>query len=121
MQVGWDWASAAHDVTVMDDEGRIIDRWALEHSEVGIEGAIRRLASHGHAEGLPVAIETSSGLVVDRLMMAGHPVVPDPPQRVQRGSAPLGRLQSQVRPGRQLEAGRLPAHRCPSPPPAAAT
>ena len=52
MQVGWDWASAAHDVTVMDDEGRIIDRWALEHIEVGIEGAIRRLAIHGQ-NGVP--------------------------------------------------------------------
>ncbi len=99
MQVGWDWASAAHDVTVMDDEGRIIDRWALEHSEVGIEGAIRRLASHGHAEGLPVAIETSSGLVVDRLMMAGHPVVPIHPNAFNAARPRWGASKAKSDPG----------------------
>jgi hypothetical protein len=38
MQVGWDWASQAHDVTVMDDDGRIVDRFELTHDELGLEG-----------------------------------------------------------------------------------
>jgi hypothetical protein len=29
MFVGWDWASAAHDVTVIDGAGKLVDRWRL--------------------------------------------------------------------------------------------
>lgn len=76
MLVGWDWAAYGHDVTVMDEAGGIVDRWSLEHTEEGIESTIRRLASYGAAESMPVAIETTNGLVVDRLLVTGHPVVP---------------------------------------------
>lgn len=76
MQVGWDWASETHDITVIDDRGHVVDRWSLAHDEAGIDQAIGRLASHGQPEQLPVAIERNSGLVVDRLLAAGHPVVP---------------------------------------------
>jgi transposase len=74
--VGWDWASETHDVTVIDDTGEIVDRWALHHDAADLDAALARLAGHGDPEGLPVAIETTSGLVVDRLLAAGHPVVP---------------------------------------------
>lgn len=74
--VGWDWASEAHDVTVIDDAGEVVDRWALRHDAAGLAAALARLAGHGRPEELPVAIETTSGLVVDRLLAAGHPVVP---------------------------------------------
>ena len=74
--VGWDWASETHDVTVIDDSGGIIDRWALCHDATDLEAALTRLTAHGRPEDLPVAIETTSGLVVDRLLAAGHPVVP---------------------------------------------
>jgi hypothetical protein len=33
MQVGWDWASETHDVTVMDNAGQVVDRWSLTHDE----------------------------------------------------------------------------------------
>jgi hypothetical protein len=42
----------------------------------GLDAAIARLAPPGRREDLPVAIETTSGLVVDRLLAAVHPVVP---------------------------------------------
>ena len=74
--VGWDWASETHDVTVIDDTGVIIDRWALRHNAADLAAALTRLAGHGGPADLPVAIETTSGLVVDRLLAAGHPVVP---------------------------------------------
>lgn len=76
LYVGWDWARETHDVTVVDDAGAVIDRWALRHDAAGLDAAIEQLATHGRPEELPVAIETSSGLVVDRLLAAGHPVVP---------------------------------------------
>lgn len=74
--VGWDWASETHDVTVVGSDGAVVDRFATQHTEEGIAGAVRRLARHGEPAGLPVAIERPSGLVVERLVAAGHPVVP---------------------------------------------
>jgi len=74
--VGWDWATQTHDVTVLDDEGRARDRWAFEHTESGWTSTLQRLRRHGEPCELPVIIERTSGLVVDRLLGAGHPVVP---------------------------------------------
>jgi hypothetical protein len=76
MFVGWDWASTTHDVTVVDDTGAVVDRWALRHTEQDLAAALDRLAHHGDPAALPVIIERTSGLVVDRLVAAGHPVVP---------------------------------------------
>jgi hypothetical protein len=76
MFVGWDWASATHDVTVLDDDGVMVDRWAFRHTEQDLVGALDRLARLGEPAALPVIIERASGLVVDRLLAAGHPVVP---------------------------------------------
>jgi transposase len=74
--VGWDWASRSHDVTVLDDSGYVLDRWAFAHTESGWQSTLARLRRHGAPEQLPVIIERSSGLVVERLLEAGHPVVP---------------------------------------------
>ena len=79
MHLGWDWASQRHDVTVIDDRGQLVDRWALAHNEAGLHQAMTRLAGHGRPEHLPVAIEATSGIVVDRLLATGHPVVPTRP------------------------------------------
>lgn len=74
--VGLDWASETHDLTIIDDTATIIDRWPFAHDEAGITAALARLAGHGDPADLPVAIETSNGLLVERLLAAGHPVVP---------------------------------------------
>jgi hypothetical protein len=79
MYLGWDWASQRHDVTVIDDTGQLVDRWTLAPTEAGIHQAMTRLAGHGRPDDLPVAIEATSGIVVDRLLAAGHPVVPTRP------------------------------------------
>lgn len=74
--VGWDWAAETHDVTVIDHDAQSVDRWALAHDAEGIDDTLARLGRVGRPEELPVAIETTNGLVVDRLLAAGHPVVP---------------------------------------------
>jgi len=74
--VGWDWASTSHDMTVLNEQARVVERWALRHTEQGLGQALARLARHGQPAELPVIIERSTGLVVDRLLAAGHPVVP---------------------------------------------
>ncbi|HEX3648711.1 MAG TPA: IS110 family transposase, partial [Pseudonocardiaceae bacterium] len=76
MFAGWDWATGTHDVTVVDITGARTDRWALAHTEAGIASTLARLRRHGDPASLPVAIETTRGLVVDRLLAAGHPVIP---------------------------------------------
>src|SRR5262245_56349935 len=74
--VGWDWASRSHDVTVVDAAGAVVDRWAFGHTEQGLIAALQRLRRHGQPADLPVIIERTSGLVIDRLLAAGHPVTP---------------------------------------------
>jgi transposase len=74
--IGWDWASTTHDVTVLDSRGAIVERWAFKHTEEALAAALARLARHGDAGDLPVIIERAEGLVVARLLAAGHPVVP---------------------------------------------
>ncbi|MFL1431961.1 MULTISPECIES: IS110 family transposase [unclassified Nocardiopsis] len=76
MFIGWDWATETHDVTVMDHTGKRIDRWEFPHTEEGFAKTLTRLRGHGAPADLPVAIETTRGLAVDRLLAAGHPVVP---------------------------------------------
>ena len=44
MLAGWDWASQSHDVTVIDDFGKVVDRWSLRHCETDFEAALERLA-----------------------------------------------------------------------------
>ena len=76
MFVGWDWGATAHDMTVIDSAGDRVDRMAVPHTEDGIARAVAKLAGYGDPGALPVAIETTRGLVVDRLLAAGHPVIP---------------------------------------------
>jgi hypothetical protein len=47
MLVGWEWASAAHDVTVIDDAGAVVDHWTPPHTEAGLSDALVRLARSG--------------------------------------------------------------------------
>ena len=74
--VGFDWASQEHAVSVLDATGQVCWQGRVEHSADGLAELLRQLARFGPPAGLPVAIERPSGLVVDILMDAGHPVVP---------------------------------------------
>lgn len=74
--VGWDWGSETHDVTVMDADGGVVDRWPVIHDAAGIDAALRRLAAAGEPDMMWVAIEARKGLVVDRLLAAGFGVLP---------------------------------------------
>jgi transposase len=74
--VGIDWASRAHELCVLDEQGAVLERFGFAHSERGILAALERLAKLGSPSELPVAIERPDGLLVDRLLEAGHEVVP---------------------------------------------
>ncbi len=76
MFVGIDWASRAHELCVVDEQGSIVVRFGFAHSERGIDEALERLAKIAQPRELPVAIERPDGLLVSRLLEAGHPVMP---------------------------------------------
>ena len=80
---GLDWGSACHDVCVVDRQtGAVADRFEVRHDAEGLRLMARRLARFGEVADLPVAIERPSGLIVDALVAAGHPVVPIHPNAV---------------------------------------
>jgi transposase len=83
MFAGLDWGAAAHAVCVVDGAGAVVARFTVAHDAAGLAELIRRLARLSPAPAaLPVAIERPSGLVVDALLDAGHPVVPIHPNVV---------------------------------------
>jgi transposase len=79
---GIDWGGTAHAVCVVDERGRVAARFEAVHSADGLAELKRRLARFGAPADLPVAIERPSGLLVDALAEAGHPVVPIHPNAV---------------------------------------
>jgi transposase len=76
MFCGIDWASERHAVCVLDAAGTTISAFEVTHTADGFDQLIVRLCRLGDPAGLPVAIERPDGRLVDRLLEAGHPVVP---------------------------------------------
>jgi len=99
LYVGWDWATESHAISVLDPHGRSVDRWSCAHTEAGLSATLERLAGHGAAADLPVAIERADGLVVDRLLAAGHPVVPIHPNAFHAARPRWGAAKAKSDPG----------------------
>jgi transposase len=74
--VGLDWGGLSHAVCVIDDTGRIATRFEARHDAAGLADLPARLGRVAPPAELPVAIERPSGLIVDALLAAGHPVIP---------------------------------------------
>jgi transposase len=66
----------------VDEQGRVAARFEVAHTAGGLAELRSKLARFGDPAGLPVAIERPSGLLVDTLLDAGHPVVPIHPNAV---------------------------------------
>lgn len=73
---GLDWGSGEHAVCVIDGQGLPVLQLQVPHTANGLKTLLASLAKIASAEQMPVAIERPSGLVVDTLTEAGHPVVP---------------------------------------------
>ncbi len=80
--VGIDWASEEHAVCGIDPEGVVRVAFTIAHSADGFDQLVRRLAKLGAPETVWVAIERPDGRLVDRLLEAGHPVVPVSPNAI---------------------------------------
>ena len=75
MFCGWDWGSTHHGVCVIDDDGMVVRRWLVKHSDAELARLFGELGEFGEPRGLPVAIERGEGLIVGLIASAGHPVL----------------------------------------------
>jgi transposase len=84
--VGIDWASQAHEVCVMDREGHVQERRAVEHTAAGLAALIDALfeRAQGRAEVVAIAIEIPRGAVVETLVERGFAVYAIPPKQLDR-------------------------------------
>lgn len=96
---GIDWASEKHDVCIIDPAGQICARFAIPHTADGLADLIRRLDRFGPRGQLPLMIERPSGLLVDRLLEAGFPVVPIHPNALKATRARYSAAQGKADPG----------------------
>jgi transposase len=79
---GLDWGRTAHAVCVVDGAGQVVARIEARHDAAGLADMLARLRKIAVPAELPIAIERPSGLVVDALIQAGHPVIPIHPNVV---------------------------------------
>src|SRR6202453_2471194 len=79
---GLDWGGASHAVCIVDGIGRIVARLDVRHDASGLSDMAARLKRVAPPAELPIAIERPSGLIVDALLAAGHPVIPIHPNAV---------------------------------------
>lgn len=77
--VGFDWANEQHVVCVMSPAGTIRLRLTFAHDVDGWRKLREELAKLGPLETIAVAIETSSGIIVEQLLDMGVAVYPVPP------------------------------------------
>jgi transposase len=83
---GIDWAEDHHDVALVDAEGRLVAKRRIGDNAAGFATLLQMLAAAGDSsqQPIPVAIETSRGLLVACLCAAGREVFAINPLAVSR-------------------------------------
>jgi transposase len=79
---GLDWGARGHAVCIIDERGNVQLSLDVRHDAAGLAELLARLRRVAPPEALPIAIERPSGLIVETLVAAGHPVVPIHPNAV---------------------------------------
>jgi hypothetical protein len=74
---GIDWAEAHHDLAIIDENGTVLAKRRISDDPAGFNDLLGLLAAHGDCadDQIPVAIETSRGLLVACLIATGRDVV----------------------------------------------
>jgi transposase len=80
--VGLDWAAHEHAVCVIDERGKVVTRFMVEHTAVGMTELVTRLSKFAAPTELRLAIERPTGLIVDTLVESKFAVVPIHPNVV---------------------------------------
>lgn len=94
---GIDWASDHHDIALVDGEGVIVAKARTTDDLTGLNALLELLTTHGDGPDtpIPVAIETSRGLLVACLRATGRPVYAINPMAAARyPRAPRGQPRS---------------------------
>lgn len=83
---GIDWAEDHHDVAVVDSDARLLGKLRISDDAGGLLELLKLLADHGDTpdDPIPVAIETSRGLLVACLRASGRRVYAINPMAVAR-------------------------------------
>ncbi|MPY80175.1 MAG: IS110 family transposase [Actinophytocola sp.] len=83
---GVDWAEGHHDIALVDQDGALVAKKRIADDPGGLAELIGLLAEAGDtaADPIPVAIETSRGLLVAGLRATGRPVYAINPMAVAR-------------------------------------
>ncbi len=79
---GLDWGNASHAICVINETGQVVVRIEVRHDADGLADMLARLKRIAPPAELPIAIERPSGLIVEALIAAGHPVIPIHPNVV---------------------------------------
>jgi transposase len=79
---GLDWGGGSHSICVVDGSGQIVTRCEVRHDAASLTALLALLRKIGPAADLPIAIERPTGLLVDTLVGAGHPIAPIHPNVV---------------------------------------
>lgn len=74
--VGIDWASRAHAICILEQQGRLRWHGSVPHTADGLTALVARLRRCRGRGPLRIALERPSGLLVDTLVEAGFEVVP---------------------------------------------
>ena len=108
--VGFDWASDHHDVVLVDRHGKVVEEFRFDDTAEGWQLLIKKLRKHPDPA---VAIETSSGATVERLLEAGYavyPVNPKAAKRYRERKAPSGTKSDRFDAWSLADALRLDGH-----------
>ncbi|GAB3129083.1 IS110 family transposase [Streptomyces calidiresistens] len=83
---GIDWAEDHHDIAVVDTDARLLGKLRIGDDATGFQDLLRLLAEHGDSpeDPIPIAIETSRGLLVACLRASGRRVYAINPMAVAR-------------------------------------
>lgn len=79
---GLDWGGSGHAVCVVGEDGTVAAHFEVSHDGEGLRSLRVQLAKLAPSSEIPIAIERPTGLLVDSLVAAGHPVVPIHPNVV---------------------------------------
>jgi transposase len=79
---GLDWGGVSHSICVVDSGGQIVTRSEVRHDAAGLTALLASLHKLAPPSDIPIAIERPTGLLVDTLIEAGHPIIPIHPNVV---------------------------------------
>ena len=84
--VGIDWATAAHEVCVLDREGRVCDRRTVQHTATALQALVDALLelAEGEPSRVAIGIEVPRGALVELLVERGFSVYAINPKQVDR-------------------------------------